>query len=49
MDAVVQVGSGEAIVQTPADETVRAFVQDVDWERVLRVRARDRGLTITPA
>jgi glycine betaine/proline transport system ATP-binding protein len=43
--ALVQQGSGEEIVQTPADDYVRAFVQDVDWSRVLRVRARDAAAT----
>ena len=43
--ALVQQGSGDEIVQTPADDYVRAFVQDVDWSRVLRVRARDAAGT----
>lgn len=37
---LVQVGDAELIVTQPADDYVRAFVEDVDLERVLRARER---------
>ena len=46
---LVQVGTPVEIVTTPADEYVRAFVEDVDRSRVLKVRHALVGTARAPA